>query len=107
MINEFEVYEATLNSWPITLRVMKENPNELKSIDHVRFYRWDAKAGMHKTLFVDYSAPFEYTITDPDELNYGYNQIFADSYDVEDDVSDSITFFILRFAYAFLPVAAR
>jgi PKD repeat protein len=74
------------------------------AVDRVRFYRWDAVNGRDVEIANDYTAPYRVSL-DCGTLNYEWNQINAEAYDVAGNRSDRKIIWLYRDRPATAPTA--
>ena len=82
----------SVNGEVITLSV---NATDKLGIERVNFYRWDAESTIFVIIGDVYSEPFTHDLN-TNELNTGWNQIFAVSFDIAGNVSERQHIWLMR-----------
>jgi len=75
-------------------------------IDKVRFRRWDAVNNVYVEIGVVSSEPYQVSL-DISTLNYAFNEIFVDAYDLAGNVSERKHIWLYREAKINLPLIVR
>ncbi len=86
---------------------LEANPNDSKTgIERVYFYRWDARANANVAIGTVYTDPFRIDF-DTKVLNYGFNQINVEAYDIAGNKSDYSFIWLYRYSYLYMPSVSR
>lgn len=72
----------------------------------VRFKRWDALKSYYVEIGMVYAPPYRWELNTHD-LNWGYNQINVEAYDIYGNVSDFAYIFLTKLRQVYLPMIGR
>lgn len=91
---------AEVQCEPVLLQV---NASDNVAVEYVDFFRWDAEKNQYVDVGTDDVLPFEITLN-ACELNPGWNQVFARSYDAANNWSPHQFIWLYRNVSVFLPL---
>jgi hypothetical protein len=103
LVNEYFPVDCRPVCEPVHFAV---NATDNFAVQSVNFFRWDHYILDWMNIGDDFTAPYTWEF-DPDVLPIGYNQIYAQAYDIAGQPSDRKRIFLTKEIEIFMPVARK